>query len=152
MTGFIPHQIYRNQIQMHRRRTGPDAERRHGRGSPQSVFKQSEIQFWRCGRCFEICSMCCANMLLNRSRYVRARARPLLLQETAKEGPERREQRKILRSESSSSACLSLTPNEGQMLRGGTTQTWARFICGAVRGDLRTATGEEMSSTRPGHV
>lgn len=111
---------------MHPNPAGSDADRRHGPGSPQSVFKQSQIRFWRCGQRFEIRSMCCANMLLNHSRYARvschARVRPLLLQEMAKEGPELREQRKILWSDSSSSASLSL--NKGQMLRGGTTQTW----------------------------
>lgn len=118
MTSFIPCQIYRNQTQMHPKPAGSDADGRHGRGSPQSVFKQSQIQFWRCGRRFEIRSMCCANMLLNPSRYARvgchARVRLLLLQETAK-GPAGWEQRKILRSDSSSSVSLSL--NEGQMLR-----------------------------------
>ena len=115
---------------MHAPAAGSDADRRHGRGSPQSVFKQSQIRFWRCGRRSEIRSMCCTNMLLNHSRYApvgcRARVRLLPLQETAREVPERREQRKILRSDSSSSASLSV--NEGQMLWGGTTQTWARSI------------------------
>lgn len=74
---------------MHHKGPGSGADRRRGPGSPESVFKQSKIQFWRCGRRFEIRSMCCANMLFNHRRCVRvgrrARARLMLLQATAKE-------------------------------------------------------------------
>lgn len=75
MASFIPCQISRNQTQMHHKRTALMQIGDMAEAAPRVCLNKAKFNFGDVAGVLKMRSMCCANMLFNHSRCVRARRR-----------------------------------------------------------------------------